>query len=165
LSGEAVRAYGIEFHAGTAERPPPELSGEVFDVITMFQSLEHCRSPGAAVRNAISLLKPRGLLVIDVPNMGCIGFEKYGPAWWHADAGRHLQFFTKKSLGDLLKQSGAVPIKWECQGFVSQFTSGWIEDMAKAWDAMGPMPNPATITSQFAFLSAACSGGAGSSEI
>jgi hypothetical protein len=96
----------------------------------MFQSLEHCRRPAIAVANASSLLSDNGLFVIDVPNMGCVGFDKYGPAWWHADVGRHLQFFTQASLTALLASASLCPVKWEYQGFVSQFTNSWISDMA-----------------------------------
>ena len=133
-----MRSRNIEFYAGTAEMPATELKGRHFDIVSMFQSLEHCRDPALAVRNAVSALDHDGLLVIDVPNMACIGFEKYGPVWWHTDAGRHLQFFTRSSLGSLLEQCGATPIRWEYQGFVTQFMRFWIDEMTLAWDAMRP---------------------------
>jgi SAM-dependent methyltransferase len=142
ISAGAVRARSIDFHSGTAESLPIELTGKQFDVVSMFQSLEHCRAPARAVQNALSLLDQRGLLVIDVPNMGCIGFEKYGAAWWHTDAGRHLQFFTMASLEALLKKCGATVIKWEFKGFVTQFIQSWIDDMAVVWDAIGPTDSP-----------------------
>ena len=100
----------------------------------MFHSLEHCREPALAISNAVSLLKPDGLIVIEVPNMDCTGFKKYGPVWWHVDAGRHLHFFTKASLTKLLARIGMEPLKWEFQGFVTQFLQGWIDDMAKVWE-------------------------------
>jgi SAM-dependent methyltransferase len=136
VSAAAVRAKNIEFYAGTAETLPVEINGRRFDVVSMFQSLEHCRSPALAITNAISLLKEDGLLIVDVPNMGCLGFDTYGPAWWHADAGRHLQFFSKASLEALLGQSGATPVQWEYCGFVNQFTPSWIDDMREAWDGV-----------------------------
>jgi SAM-dependent methyltransferase len=137
ISAGAVRAKGIDFHSGTAEILPTGLTDKQFDVVSMFQSLEHCRAPARAVENALSLLDQNGLLVIDVPNMGCIGFEKYGAAWWHTDAGRHLQFFTMASLEALLRRCGATAIKWEFTGFVTQFIQSWIDDMAVVWDATG----------------------------
>ena len=110
----------------------------------MFQSLEHCRKPALAITNVSSLLSDKGLLVIDVPNMECIGFDKYGPAWWHTDAGRHLQFFTRSSLATLLSDGGLLPVKWEFQSFVSQFTPAWIDEMANVWDRaeVKDMPRP-----------------------
>ena len=32
----------------------------------------------------------------------------------------------------LLVQAGAKPVKWEYQGFVTQFTQDWIDQMAEA---------------------------------
>lgn len=153
VSGDAVRKKEIEFHAGTAEDLPAALVQRKFDVVSMFQSLEHCRRPSLAVANAASLLDDDGLLVIDVPNMGCVGFDKYGPAWWHTDAGRHLQFFTQASLTALLSSAGLCPVKWEYQGLVTQFTPGWIIDMAEAWDSIGTpeVPRP-SLTGSLSYL-------------
>lgn len=136
VSGEALRLKNIEFHSGTAEALPPTLGDRRFDVVSMFHSLEHCLEPGIAVANAVSLLKPDGLLVIEVPNMDCVGFKTYGPVWWHTDAGRHLHFFTKTSLTRLLIRVGAKPVRWEFQGFVTQFTPDWIDGMARIWDIL-----------------------------
>ena len=134
VSGKALGLKQIEFYLGKADALPSALVGRQFDVVTMFHSLEHCRDPALAVANAASLLKPNGLLVIEVPNMECRGFEKYGPVWWHTDAGRHLQFLTKGSLSKLIALVGLEPIKWEYMGFVTQFTPSWIDDMAAVWD-------------------------------
>ena len=151
-SAEALRIKNIEFHLGTAEALPSALTNRRFDIVSMFQSLEHCRDPGLAVSNAVSLLKPDGLLVIDVPNMNCIGFKKYGPVWWHTDAGRHLHFFTKASLTKLLAGAGAKSTKWEHQGFVTQFTNEWIDEMAIVWDILfkdkpNSLPRPSLLHS------------------
>jgi SAM-dependent methyltransferase len=136
VSAEAVRLKNIEFHSGTAEALPSALSDRRFDVVSMFHCLPCCREPALAVSNAVSLLKPDGLLVIEVSNMDCLGFRKYGPVWWHTDAGRNLQFFTKASLIKLLLRAGAKPVKWEYRGFVTQFTPGWIDQMAVVWDRL-----------------------------
>jgi hypothetical protein len=89
-----------------------------------------------ALSNALSLLKPDGLLIVDVPNMECLGFKKYGQCWYHTDAGRHLQFFTQKSLAFLLEHVGAAPLKWEFEGFSVQYTPDWIAGMAVVWDSL-----------------------------
>ena len=74
-SAEALRIKNIEFYSGTAEALPSSLGDRRFDVVSMFQSLEHCREPALAISNAVSLLNPDGLLVIEVPNMDCLGFR------------------------------------------------------------------------------------------
>jgi 2-polyprenyl-3-methyl-5-hydroxy-6-metoxy-1,4-benzoquinol methylase len=77
VSGAAVVKKGIDFHTGTGENIPAELPREAFDVVTMFHSLEHCRDVALSLRNARDLLKPGGLCIIEVPNMECLGFQKY----------------------------------------------------------------------------------------
>jgi 2-polyprenyl-3-methyl-5-hydroxy-6-metoxy-1,4-benzoquinol methylase len=152
VSATAIATKSIEFFDGTAEYVPKELADRRFDVVSMFQSLEHCRDPLKAVSNAASLLSSTGLLVIDVPNMGCRGFDKYGAAWWHTDAGRHLQFFQKHSLEMLLARAGMRAVQWEYQGFTNQFTSGWIDDMRVAWDAIRPNTPRPSLTRSATYL-------------
>jgi 2-polyprenyl-3-methyl-5-hydroxy-6-metoxy-1,4-benzoquinol methylase len=136
VSAEALRSKDIEFYSGVAESLPAALCDRRFDVVTMLHCLPCCRDPALAVSNALSLLKPDGFLVVEVSNMGCLGFLKYGPAWWHTDAGRNLHFFTKASLTTLLERVGATPIKWEYRGFVTQFTQGWIDTMDAVWESL-----------------------------
>jgi SAM-dependent methyltransferase len=144
VSGSAVRSRGIPFYPGTAERLPAAVASQRFDVVSMFQSLEHCREPLLAVRNLKSIVKPGGLVVIEVPNMDCLGARLYQQAWYHTDAGRHLHFFSAWSLAELLRYVGLTPCRVEYSGFTGQFTSGWIADMAEVWDklfAQAPAPN------------------------
>lgn len=136
VSGGTVASLGIEFHLGTAEALPPSLAVQKFDVVTMFQSLEHCRDPFRALANAASILEKDGLIVVDVPNHDCLGFEVYGPAWYHTDAGRHLHFFTARSLAQLLADSGFTPIRTEYHSFVRQFTPEWLVSMQMVWDSL-----------------------------
>jgi len=136
ISLAALQSAGIEAHAGTAERLPESIKRRKFDVVIMFHSLEHCRDPSAAISSAKSLLAADGLLVLEVPNMECIGFQIYAQCWWHTDAGRRLHFFTQRSLELLIKEHGFAPIKREFQGFVAEFTPRWIDVMSKRWDSI-----------------------------
>jgi SAM-dependent methyltransferase len=153
VSKKAVSERGIEFFSGTAEDIPKSIAKRRFDAVTMFQSLEHCRNPARAVANAKGLLKPGGLLVIDVPNNSCLGFQAYRQVWFHTDAGRHLQFFTPSSLRALCERAGLIVEKIEYCGFTGQFTAGWIAAMRRAWDITcqhgGPdiPPHPSLIRS------------------
>lgn len=148
VSGEAVRRRGIEFYYGTAEAMPPEVTSRRFDIVTMTHSLEHCRDPHLALTNIRRLLSNDGIAVIEVPNMECLGFRTYHHAWYHTDAGRHLHFFTQKSLAELCRSADLSPIAIEFSSFTRQFSRGWIADMAKVWDNLFvgadriPIPRP-----------------------
>jgi SAM-dependent methyltransferase len=144
VSERAVRARGIEFYPGTAEHLPAEVTSRRFDVVSMFQSLEHCRDPHLSIMNAKGIVKPGGLIVVDVPNMDCLGFRFYRQAWFHTDAGRHLHFLSARSLESLFRSAGLVPFKVEYSGFSGQFTPEWISGMAEVWDklfAQAPAPS------------------------
>ena len=133
-SGASVRARGMEFFHGTAETA--RAINRRFDVVSMFSSLEHCREAHEAVAGAVSLLDTNGILVIDVPNLQSLGFQTYKQCWYHTDAGRHLHFFTQRSLASLLEICGATPIKWEFCLFVSEFTPGYLASMQEVWDSL-----------------------------
>jgi SAM-dependent methyltransferase len=96
---------GIEFSQGagnphglTIHRQafPEEcnLRGEQFDVITAWAVFEHLHDPAAAFAACADLLRPGGLLIVQVPNLNSIH------ARWARleDVPRHLYFFTPGAL-------------------------------------------------------------------
>ena len=85
---------------------------EVYDVIVCADVLEHVRRPEDVLREARSLLKPGGLLLVSVPNVAYAGLVadlmhgrwEYGPEGL-LDAS-HMRFFTRDSFARLLKREG-----------------------------------------------------------
>lgn len=136
VSASAVKIRGIEFHKGTADNLPAGIERGIFDVVTMFHSLEHVRDVKQSLANTRDLLKPGGLLVIEVPNMDCLGFQIYPEVWIHTDAGRHLQFFTPKSLYSFCKEAELTPIDCEFTGFTHQFLPSRVNKMQIHWDVL-----------------------------
>jgi len=55
------------FHEGTIEETLPELKTETMDVVMLISVLEHLAEPHFAIQSAWRLLKPSGLLLINVP--------------------------------------------------------------------------------------------------
>jgi SAM-dependent methyltransferase len=70
------------------------LRGEQFDVITAWAVFEHLHDPAAAFAACARLLRPGGLLIVQVPNLNSIH------ARWARleDVPRHLYFFTPGAL-------------------------------------------------------------------
>ncbi len=140
-----ARRLALDFaptYAGSAENLPPEINGKLFDVVLMSHVLEHCIDPTRAIRNARSLLSPKGTLVIEVPNNDCAGFDELGPAWPFTDAPRHLQFFTKRSLRLLLDMAGLKVTKTVYSGYLNQFCPEWSASTLRAWKASRPNETP-----------------------
>ncbi len=131
---EVARARGLTVDAGTAEEPPADAPFGTFDCVLMLQSLEHCLDPVRAVQNVARLLRPGGLFVCDVPNAECARFTQAGEAWFHLDPGRHISYFTARSLEQLARLGGLVPGRISYAGYVRQFA--WLESEQAVWDSL-----------------------------
>lgn len=148
VSIAALERAGIRALHGTAEDLPVALKDEQFDLVCMQQSLEHCLNPEQALRNLHGICAEGGHCLIEVPNHENLGFWKYGPAWYHTDAGRHLHFFTAQSLTDLLRHVGFTPIHVGYLSYTRQFDPAWIIAMQEVWDSLyaaqetAPVPRP-----------------------
>ncbi len=76
------------------------------DVVLMSHSLEHMESPCRTLKAARVLLKPGGLLVVAVPNIGSPWSAVFRERSWVVDLPRHFYHFTSKTLGRTLQDSG-----------------------------------------------------------
>lgn len=79
---------------------------EHFDVITMFHSLEHLQDPALSLKAIKKLLKPDGLLIIEVPRFNSFYSKIFKDKWFHLDVPRHLFHFDDQSLEKLLAAAG-----------------------------------------------------------
>jgi 2-polyprenyl-3-methyl-5-hydroxy-6-metoxy-1,4-benzoquinol methylase len=78
---------------------------DFFDIITMFDFLEHVRDPGAVLAKAFRLLRTGGSLVILTPDAASLSSRVMGPRWLHYKV-EHLSYFTPKSLRHYLAREG-----------------------------------------------------------
>ena len=77
--------------------------GQIFDIITMYHVLEHISNPVECLTKITKLLRPGGLTVIEVPNMGGLEARLKGPKW-HYYKVDHVNYFRPPDLrrvGDL----------------------------------------------------------------
>lgn len=77
-----------------------------FDVVTLFEVLEHLPNPIDHLREIHRILKPGGWICLSVPNFASLERWIFGRWWVGLDAPRHLQQFTPESLRFFLKESG-----------------------------------------------------------
>ncbi len=91
--------------------PHPQLVRERFDLITMWQSLEHVHQPLDVLAEAYRLLLPRGRLVVAVPNIDSLPFRWFGHTWFALDLPRHLTHFAPWTLQFMLERVGFRPGK------------------------------------------------------
>ncbi len=91
---------GITVHVGTL--PHRDFQPESFDAVTLWHVLEHVPNPRELLASAADLLRPNGLLVIEVPNIDSRTFAEFGPHWYGLELPRHFQHFNPKTLAGML---------------------------------------------------------------
>jgi ubiquinone/menaquinone biosynthesis C-methylase UbiE len=110
---------------------------EFFDTVTMIAVLEHLFDPFFIIKEINRVLKRRGLLILETPNIAYIKqrikllFGKLpitsSPYNWSEIGwdGGHLHYFTKETLCRLLKESDFKIIKISGSGLFAKFRNWW----------------------------------------
>jgi 2-polyprenyl-3-methyl-5-hydroxy-6-metoxy-1,4-benzoquinol methylase len=83
-----------------------------FDLVTMWDVVEHVPDPQALLRTARGLLKPNGLLVLETQNVSSRFARTLGPRWQHYKHEEHLYHFDPDTARRLLEQSGFTLLRW-----------------------------------------------------
>lgn len=101
-------------------------SENFYDLIILFNVLEHLEDPNYYISKCNKLLSKSGRLIITVPNFSSYQRHIFNKNWFHLDPPRHLFHFTEKSLSILLDKHNMVI---ENISFVSYEHDpiGWIE--------------------------------------
>ena len=77
-----------------------------FDVVTLWQVLEHLYDPSEVFKKIIKILRPEGLVVIAVPNIASIQARLFRARWYHLDVPRHLFHYSPRTLRRLMESHG-----------------------------------------------------------
>jgi SAM-dependent methyltransferase len=80
-----------------------------FDALTMFHVIEHLDSPQRALRQARSLLRPGGVVMIETPTVDCLWFRAARPRWRQLIPD-HYFFFSRATLEALLRRCDFQPV-------------------------------------------------------
>ena len=87
-----------------------DLGAESFDLVTQFGYIEHEWYPLAGLRAAYRLLKPGGITVIKTPNYASWNRHIRGPDWCGYHIPGHCNYFTPRTLAQLLRHAGFEPL-------------------------------------------------------
>lgn len=110
---EQATANGLNVIQGTMENR--ELAGKAFDVVTLWDVIEHVDDPNAEIAKAFELLKPGGYVALHTMDVDSLFAKVMGSRWpWYMEM--HLHFFSQKSLGQMLEQNGFVVVESKAKG-------------------------------------------------
>ncbi len=109
LAGEAL-GLGIPVWTGTLEQV--RLRPATFDVVTIWDVLEHVADPVADLQRVRRLLAPGGRVLINTPLADGWDARLFGPGWSGWDAPRHAVVFTRATLADALARAGFELVGW-----------------------------------------------------
>jgi SAM-dependent methyltransferase len=121
LSGEAVTfasaRLGLDVRREQAEQMtfPPSW----FDVVVMFDVVEHLLDPLVSLQRVRSVLRPRGTLIILTPNFNALTRFALGADWAALSPAEHLWNFSARSLDRMLRRAGfpSVTLERKYKGF------------------------------------------------
>ncbi len=101
------------------------------DVITMWHYLEHDYAPKATLKKIKSILAPKGLVVIEVPNFESEGRKKFGANWAGYHTPRHTFLFSPSTIKKLLQDEGFSIVDLKINGTLDPYNLYWMSLMEK----------------------------------
>jgi 2-polyprenyl-3-methyl-5-hydroxy-6-metoxy-1,4-benzoquinol methylase len=125
LKQRGFRTMGVDFSAEAARVAETENGVRVmvgslmqaafpdrsFDMVTMFHVMEHVANPREVLTEVSRILKPDGVMVLQVPNIDSWQFKAFGAKWYGLDIPRHVIDYSKVSMVRLLHESGFNPCR------------------------------------------------------
>jgi 2-polyprenyl-3-methyl-5-hydroxy-6-metoxy-1,4-benzoquinol methylase len=109
----ARRLSADGFRVVTQPLDQANLPEDHFDLVTLWEVLEHIVDPNILLNEIHRILKPKGVLLILVPNVEAlvtrILHEKSGTFGGHS----HVSFFNRRTLGRLLSETGFTMVEQE----------------------------------------------------
>lgn len=113
VSAEAIAAVqerlGCAAWAGQVEQMQPP--GQ-FDVVTMWETIEHIERPVEALAALRGWMNPGGLLAVGTGDNASAAARLLGRRWWYLVPPDHCVYFNKVALGMALERAGYRVVGW-----------------------------------------------------
>lgn len=112
-AAEEARRRGLHVLTGTLSSA--NLPQEYFDVVTLWDVIEHFTNPRAELERINRLLKPGGIVCIHTIDIGSLLPRLLGPYWpWLMEM--HLYYFSRRTLTQMLERTGYQMLRYFAQG-------------------------------------------------
>jgi len=87
---------------------PGDYPQSFFDVISIWHVFEHIQDPCMLLSVIEKIIKPQGVLIIEVPNFASLQAIIGRGKWFHLDAPRHLFHYKQSTITNLLERYNFV---------------------------------------------------------
>jgi methionine biosynthesis protein MetW len=122
-----ARNRGLDVHLSNGGDLLSLLGPRTFDLVIMVEVIEHVFDPRGLLREARTLLRPQGQVLLTTPYHGYWknlaiavtgkGDDHYNPLW----DGGHIKFWSKRTLTTVLNEVGFRDVRWSGAGRVPYF--------------------------------------------
>jgi SAM-dependent methyltransferase len=113
IAPELKTLAGFTFREGTIEESLPQLAESAFDVVLVISVLEHVAEPLALLARARRLLRPGGVLLVNVPTWRGKTFLEFSAFRLglspKVEMDDHKMYYDKRDLWPLLVRAGFKP--------------------------------------------------------
>jgi SAM-dependent methyltransferase len=113
LAPELAGLENLSFHEGAIEETLVKFSGQTFDAVLLISVLEHLRDPLPVIEAVRGLLRPAGVLLINVPTWRGKTFLEFSAFRLglspKVEMDDHKMYYDKRDLWPLLVRAGFKP--------------------------------------------------------
>ena len=106
----ANEKYEANVKLGTLKKA--KFNDNFFDVITMWDVLEHMPDPNKELEEIYRILKPGGFLIINYPDFSSVTAKIFGSKWWFIFLS-HLFYFEHDSINKILTKNKFEILKFK----------------------------------------------------
>jgi 2-polyprenyl-3-methyl-5-hydroxy-6-metoxy-1,4-benzoquinol methylase len=110
IAAHAKQHLGAErIYVGTLDDLPTDRPGfepHSFDLVSLWDVVEHVPDPQRLLRQAKEMLTPHGTLILETQNVDSTFAGLLGRRWQHYKHREHLYHFNKATITRVLEQSG-----------------------------------------------------------
>ncbi|MBN1371480.1 MAG: class I SAM-dependent methyltransferase [Anaerolineaceae bacterium] len=105
----AQKEFGLNIFTGTLEEA--KYDDMAFDVVTLWDVLEHLHDPASSLREIHRILKPNGIIILRLPNVDSVDSRLFSMYWSGFDSPRHLFVFGRKTIKEILRNQGFTTLR------------------------------------------------------
>lgn len=113
-SAYARDRLGLPVITGTLQQA--QLPADHFDVITLWDVIEHVPDPVPLLGEAARVLKPGGRLVLSTGDWGSAYAQRKGADWHLMTPPWHLTMFSRATLARAAQRAGLQVVGWRSEG-------------------------------------------------